>query len=174
MPTDAAPPVEYDDVFHVTVRGGISPYYSLNFATVGVEGAFRVAGPLHVIAGAEMYVVKRTPPPNVQLETGQYYTWEQIIPLNAGALYEFGKGPVQPYVGADLLVATYYNDDTRSYLAMGARLRGGVDWMLLPHLGLNANLALGTWSGSKWESVEVGIRPFGLLPQLSAGALVAF
>ena len=174
MPTDAAPPPEYEDIVHVTVRGGISPYFSLNFATVGVEGAFRVAGPLHVIAGAEMYVVKRTPPPNVQLETGDYFVWEQIIPVSAGAVYEFGDGPVQPYAGLDLIVASYYKDDSKSYLAMGARLRGGVDWMLSPHLGLNANLAVGTWSGSKWENVEVGIRSFGILPQISAGALVAF
>ena len=45
--------------------------------------------------------------------------------------------------------------------------------MVNPHFGLNANVALGTWSGSKWSNVEVGIKPFGLLPQLSAGALVA-
>lgn len=174
MPTDAAPAPEYEDIVHVTVRGGISPYYSLNFATVGVEGAFRVAGQFHVVAGAEVYVVKRTPPPAIQLATGDYYVWEQIVPISAGGVYEFLTGPVQPYGGADLIVASYYNDSTGSYLSFGARLRGGVDFMVNPHFGLNANVALGTWSGSKWSNVEVGIKPFGLLPQLSAGALVAF
>lgn len=169
-----AEPVEYEDIVHVTVRGGISPYYSLTFTTVGVEGAFRVASGFHVVAGVEVYVVKRTPPPFIQLRDGEYFVWEELIPISAGGVYEFLDGPVQPYAGADLIVVSYYSDSDRSYLAMGARLRGGVDFMLIPNFGLNANVALGTWSGSKWQNVEVGIKPFGLLPQISAGALVAF
>ena len=102
MPTDAAPAPEYEDIVHVTVRGGISDDYSLNFADSGGRRSVPCCGA--VPRGGRRGGVRREAyaAAAIQLATGDYYVWEQIVPISAGGgVYEFLTGPVQPYGGAD-------------------------------------------------------------------------
>ncbi|MEQ1503521.1 MAG: hypothetical protein ABMB14_14890 [Myxococcota bacterium] len=172
MPTDT--PVEYDHQVQIAARVGYCRYDSFGFTTGGAEVGVRVAGGLHVIGGAELFVVKRVLSPEKQIETGLYSVWNQLLPLNLGAVYVFGDDKLLPYAGADLITASYLQEDSKSYFAFGGRLRGGIDYMLASHVGLNLNLAVGAWAGSKWDVVEEGTASFGLLPQVSAGVMFAF
>ena len=46
--------------------------------------------------------------------------------------------------------------------------------MVTPQFGLNLNLAVGVWSGSRWGEVQEGIGNSGVLPQLSLGTVISF
>jgi hypothetical protein len=172
MPADTPAP-EYHAAAQVSVRAGYCRYYSFGFITGGAEVAVRTVSNLHVLAGVEVYTTRQVNSPEVALDTGVYAEWNQVVPVNVGAMYEFSQGMVQPYAGADLIVASYYRSD-KSYYAVGARARGGIDLMFIEHIGLNLNVALGAWGGSQWDTVETGTGSFGLLPQISAGTVIAF
>lgn len=169
MPADA-PDSGYHAPAQVSLRGGYCRYYSFGFLTVGGEAAVRVVGNLHVLAGVEVFAVRRVNPSEIALATGVYSYWDQVVPLNLGVMYEFIDGPVQPYAGLDAIAGSYYQGN----FAIGGRVRGGVDVMVIEHLGLNLNVAVGAWSGSEWGKVETGTGTFGLLPQISAGTVIAF
>ena len=160
----------YDHFAQITVRGGYSRYYSFGFLTAGGELSLEVVDELQVVVGAEVYSVRRKLPPEVALRTGIYAEWAQVLPINIGAVYDIPLGRVQPYVGADIIFAKIYETS----FAAGGRLRGGLDVMIVPNFGVNANLALGAWSGKRWPELEPGIGATGVLPQVSLGTLVAF
>jgi len=46
--------------------------------------------------------------------------------------------------------------------------------MIVRSGGLNGDLALGGWGGGEWEQIELGVKNAGLLPQFSAGTVIAF
>jgi hypothetical protein len=46
--------------------------------------------------------------------------------------------------------------------------------MIIDSFGLNVNIGLGMWSGKNWPLIEQGVGSTGLLPQVSAGTVVAF
>lgn len=167
--------VDHPHVVQVTVRGGYCRYYSFGFVTGGGEVAVNTVGPLQVVAGVELFAVKRIPPPEYQLQSSVYSEWNNVVPMNLGALLAFPVGRLQPYVGADAVVAPYYKDGPTQHFALGGRLRGGLDVMVVDrYFGVNANLALGVWHGDRWTELQDGLHNTGPLPQISLGAFVGF
>ncbi|HHO52376.1 MAG TPA: hypothetical protein ENK18_16270 [Deltaproteobacteria bacterium] len=168
--TLTTPAYAQDNLGQLTLRGGYAKYYAFDFITGGAEAAVRVLDNLHVVAGLETYSVNRDLPPDVALIEGQLTKWNTIFPINAGALYKFQiVDIVEPYAGADLILSQY----TDTAWAVGARARGGLDVMFIDNLGANVNLALGGWSGQRWEELQPGLKSAGLLPQISGGIVLA-
>ena len=102
-----------------------------------------------------------------------------MFPINAGVIYKasVADGRVKPYGGADLVFARYYAGEEGSGLgsiAVGARARGGADIMIVRNFGLTADIAIGGWGGGDWVIIEEGVKNAGLLPQFSAGTVLAF
>ena len=155
--------------FGLAFRGGYSKYFSFGFITFGGEAAIP-AGPVHLVAGIEVYAVNRQVPEDLWAEVGKISEWNTIFPVNFGVVYKIGDGMAQPYVGADVIAVNYFE----SSFAAGARARGGLDIMVTPQFGLNLNLAVGMWSGSRWGEVQEGIGNSGVLPQVSLGTVIAF
>ncbi|MBX2799453.1 MAG: hypothetical protein KTR31_17390 [Myxococcales bacterium] len=158
----------------LTLRGGYAKFYAFNFGTAGLEAAVRTVAGLHVVAGAELYAVNVVLPPDQQLETGDFSRWNTLLPFNVGAVYKLDIGPMlRPYGGADLIFAQYYRSVDAADWAAGARLRLGADVMLHKHIGLNANVSVGGWSGQRWDDLKAGLPNGGWLPQISAGVVAA-
>ncbi|MEN0067177.1 MAG: hypothetical protein AAGA48_33910 [Myxococcota bacterium] len=159
----------------LTARGGYTNYSRLHFVTGEAEVAFRVVSKLHVVAGAAVYGVQLTPPVQRQLETGKLKEWAALAPFHAGVRFQFPvlSNELYPFVGADLLTGRYYQSDDGGAWALGARLRGGVDWMFLDPLGLHANVGFGVWTGDRWGELATGLPTTGVLPQLSVGLTYA-
>jgi hypothetical protein len=164
------------NTMQISFRGGYSKYFVFDFATVGAELAVPVYDGLHLLAGVEGYAVNRVLPPELQRATGIYSEWNTIFPANIGAMYKFTpKGSIaQPYVGGDVIFAQYYKDEIGSDWAGGARLRGGLDIMIVKNFGLNLNVGVGGWTGKNWSLIENGLQQSGLLPQASGGTVIAF
>jgi len=168
------PEPEYHDTVEITARGGYSRYYAFGLYTTGLEVSARVVANLHPVLGAELFVVRRVYPPAVALEKGVYNDWELLYPVNVGAIYKFSDGQFQPYAGAELVFVDYYHDATKHYIATGGRVRGGLDFEIIDHLALNANVNLGAWSGSQWSTVDQDLKNTGIIGELSAGVVVGF
>jgi hypothetical protein len=127
------------------------------------------------VVGVESYSVQRALPPEFQVPGQPIYTWNTIYPINVGMAYKINTGTiVVPYVGADAIFVQYYKDEIGADWAGGARARGGVDVMLAKNFGLNANLAVGGWTGKNWTLIDATIGNSGLLPQINAGTVIAF
>jgi hypothetical protein len=163
------------NTMQITVRGGYAKYFVFDFATVGGEVAVPVAGNFHLLAGLEGYAVNRVLPLELQIATGIESEWNTIFPVNLGGMYKFTPpGIAQPYVGADVIFVQYYKDEIGADWAGGARVRGGCDFMIIDNFGLNVNLAVGGWTGKNWSLIQDGVGQSGLLPQVSAGTVIAF
>ncbi|MEZ4322712.1 MAG: hypothetical protein R3F61_34915 [Myxococcota bacterium] len=159
----------------LTVRGGYSRYYAFNFITAGAEVGVPLTKGLMAVAGIEAYSVQRELPPAAQVPGQPIYQWNTIYPMNLGLSYKFKTGTMfVPYVGADAIFVQYYKDAVGADWAGGARAKGGVDVMLAKNFGLNANLAVGGWTGKNWTLIEPTIGNSGLLPQINAGTVFAF
>ncbi|MEQ1572404.1 MAG: hypothetical protein ABMA64_42680 [Myxococcota bacterium] len=158
----------------LAARGGLNRFGSWNMLTAGVEAQGYVTPALRVVVGKEVFTVRRVLPPELQLDSGVYSEWESIWPWSAGALYGFDLGRADPYAGVDLVAARYLKDRDGSEWSLGGRLRGGVDLELVPHLAYNANLAIGLWSGERWDVIEAGLPNTGLVAQISTGLAVSF
>jgi hypothetical protein len=161
-------------VLQLTARGGFTKYYKFNFLSGGGEAAVAVYDGLHLMAGMEVYGVKRVLPPDLQVKTGIYSQWNYIFPMNVGLMYKFPLGMAQPYVGADMIFVQYYKDAFGADWAGGGRVRTGADFMVIPNFGFNVNLAVGAWTGQNWGLIEQGVGKTGLLPEISAGTVFAF
>ena len=163
------------NTMQITARGGYAKYFAFDFATVGAEVAVPVAGAFHLMAGIEGYAVNRVLPLELQQQTGIISEWNTIFPVNLGGMYKFTPpGIAQPYVGGDIIFVQYYKDEIGADWAGGARLRGGCDFMIIDNFGLNLNVAIGAWTGQNWSLIEEGVGQTGVLPQVSAGTVVAF
>ena len=164
------------ETVNITARAGYSTYYKFQFVTGGAEvGVAPLPVPLNFVLGIEVYNVQRTLPPDIQVQTGQIFEWNQIFPLNAGLLYRIDTGSnLRPYIGADGILVQYYRDEVGGDWAAGPRARGGVDYFFNQNFGLNVNVAAGLWVGQNWPLIEPGVGQSGLLPQVSAGAVAAF
>lgn len=158
----------------VTGRGGYSKYYGFNFFTGGGEVGVAAAGGLHLVAGFEVFAVRRVLPPDIAAQTLIYAEWNTIYPGNVGFLYKFPVGIAQPYVGADAIFVQYYKDEVGADWAGGARFRTGIDLMFVRNFGLNVNVAAGGWYGQNWPLIEQGTGAGGFLPQVSGGTVIAF
>jgi hypothetical protein len=159
----------------LAARGGASQYGPwFPILTVGGEARVGVAGPIWAIAGQELYEVKRVLPPEVALDTGLYSEWEGMWGWNLGAVWSTEISKFRPYAGADLVAVRYYADLRGSYFAVGGRARGGVDISLIPHLGVDADVAIGAWGGKKWSQIETGAPDGGPVWKFGVGPVVTF
>lgn len=159
----------------LTARGGYTNYSRLHFVTGEAEVAVRVVSGLHAVAGIAVYGVELEPPPQRQLETGKLTEWAALAPIHVGARYQVGflDDLLMPFVGVDALTGQYYQGADGVDWAFGARLRAGLDVMVLEQLGVHANFGLGVWSGDRWSDLETGVPNAGPLPQVSLGVTLA-
>ena len=162
--------------FTLTAKGGYSYYTPFNFGTIGAEGGIRAVGGLYFVVGVDLYIVRRQLPPELIAQGRAPIESNFIVPVNAGFLYRFDAGRVKPYLGADFIFSQYYLDPTTNAnkFTFGARGRAGVDIMITSNFGLNADLALGGWSGNDWQSVDPRAPNSGFLPHASAGFVLGF
>ncbi len=157
----------------LTGRLGYSNFQVLNFLTYGVEGAFQVQDTLAVVAGLEAYSVRRALPPELVPEGQPAVQWNTILPFNLGMLYKPSTSDIRPYVGAGAQLIPGYVKSIGA-MAFGFRARGGVDFILADNFGLNLNAAAGIWSGEHFGEVQEGLKPVGLVPQISGGTIFIF
>lgn len=157
----------------VTGRLGYSRFQSFNFVTYGGEIAVHPIDNLALLAGIEGYSVRRDVPQELQDAGAPPVVWNSIMPINIGAVYKFLNDPARPYVGGDLLIIPGYVQDA-SGAATGLRIRGGVDLMVNETFGFNLNGALGIWSGKEFDQLDAEFATSAMVPQFSAGTVVAF
>ncbi|MEZ4239849.1 MAG: hypothetical protein R3F59_27570 [Myxococcota bacterium] len=183
------PPLLADDFDHdltVTARGTVASLLSWNvheahrfddhrtfsFQGLGAEAALHLGEGVEAVAGIGVLQAVVAVPPDRQGDLGVDHAVAVSYPVNLGFLVKPMR-EWQPYFGADALFARYPVDAGRSGTALGGRLRVGSDYMLGPHIGLNLDAALGGWGGAPREWVEREMRNGGILPQLSAGVVLA-
>jgi hypothetical protein len=184
--TQAGSTASFDDAptaVQIALRGGYSPYYNLGFVTAGGEVSVSLGGTgVHLVGGVEAWNVNRQIPPEYQVLAGRTTEWNTIFPVSCGLVYKLGvgSGRVKPYAGGDVIGAQYYVplDETGnragSRWSWGVRARGGVDLMVQRSFGFNLNVAVGAWTGGDWDIIQKDVRNAGLLPQVSAGTVLAF
>ena len=162
------------DPVSVAIRAGYCSYQLFDFITAGLELGLPVGHGVYVLAGFESYSVQRTIPPGLQVD-GKATEWNTIYPLDLGVAYKLDLGAARPYFGGDFIaVQYYYNEDNKASWSVGARARGGLDYMVSDMVGLNLNVAVGWWRGSDWNRIQRDVTESGLIPQISAGVVMAF
>jgi len=155
----------------ITARGGYSRYQTLGFVSYGAEAAIPLTSSMYLRMGAEAFSVKREIPVQYQVAGGPLYTWETILPIGFGLYYQRTATNVRPYVGGDLTITPYTADFK---VAPGFRVRGGADFMIVDNFGFNLNLGAGFWYGADLARVADNMSAAGLVPQISAGTVLAF
>lgn len=162
-------------------RVGYSRYFDFNFLTYGGEISIPVAPVVHILAGLEGFSTQRqygeqacqklADDAEVDVEDYDCNPWQTILPVNVGVIYKSTKSRVRPYGGIDFTFTPY---TTVPDIALGARARGGADFMIADSFGLNLNLSVGIMWGEKLEQTQEGIQNLGLIPQVSGGTIVQF
>jgi hypothetical protein len=187
------PELQYNDVGQ---RFG-----GFHFGTVGAELGVRAAAGLFIVAGIDLHIVQRGLPPDEAALVGKATETNFIYPVNAGLLYRFKAGRVQPYIGADVIFShirtecitlagdgcAVYSDPTtrgtvtqgvdyvlKQHWTVGGRGRLGLDIMLSPHIGFNADVALGYWRSSDWPNLDLRQPAGGFLPHVAGGLVFSF
>jgi hypothetical protein len=157
----------------ITGRLGYSRFQAFNFVTYGAEIGVHPIDNLVVLGGIEGYSVRRDVPQELQDRGAPPVVWNSILPINVGAAYKFLNDPVRPYVGGDMLIIPGYVQDAQG-AAIGLRVRGGLDIMVNENFGFNLNGALGIWTGREFDQLDDEFSSSAMVPQFSAGTVVAF
>lgn len=160
-------------------RAGGMSYDALVFVTYGVELAVPVAGGLHIVAGIEGASTNRqytdaqrqAVADDNGIDKDDVQDWNMILPMNVGAVYKAAVGIVHPYGGLDLSITPYTPD---FQVAVGARARGGADFMFVDSFGVNADLALGFLAGDQFETIQKDLPAAGFFPEGRVGAVLVF
>lgn len=164
----------------LTGRVGFAKFGStLGFVTWGAEAGIPVSESLRFVAGAEGYSVDRNFTDEQRayiaeqqgIDESQVPDWNTILPVNAGVVWHKASGTAQPYAGADLTLTPYTADFD---IAVGFRGRFGLDVMVARNFGFNMNVSAGIVSGSRLAETQDGMQNTNLVPQFSAGTVVAF
>ncbi len=164
----------------LTGRVGFAKFGStLGFVTWGAEAGIPVSESLRFVAGAEGYSVDRNFTDEQRayiaeqqgIDESQVPDWNTILPVNAGIVWHKASGTAQPYAGADLTLTPYTADFD---IAVGFRGRFGLDIMVARNFGFNMNVSAGIVSGSRLAETQDGMQNTNLVPQFSAGTVVAF
>ena len=161
-------------------RVGAAQFQELGFVTFGLEVAVMTNDHVAVVAGIEPHSTKRSLPPAL-LEPGQPSTqWNTIVPVNFGVQYHLGQASVRPYVGGDVIIIPGYVAEVEGVeleggtTAGGARVRGGLNFLLADGFALNLNVSAGMWSGKDFDAVQRDLEDSAAVPQLSGGTLIRF
>ena len=125
------------------------------------------------MVGAEACATKRLISSEFLQEGESPIQWNTIIPINVGALYHFDMESIQPYVGGDLIFIPGYVREASS-MAMGARIRSGVNFPVAEKLYFNINMSIGVWSGEDFKAVQADLTSLGFVPQISGGTSFLF
>ena len=163
----------------IGVGVGFTQFQSLSFVTYGGELVYRPVAKVAFVGGAHAYSVHRNLPADLVASGEPTTTWNTIFPLNFGARYYFRAAKVDPYLGGEgILIPGYVRasptQDTGSNLAGGARVRGGINYLVNPTVALNADVALAYLSGENFQYVEDGMKKAGVAPQISVGTVFLF
>ncbi len=161
----------HDPRVGITARAGYSRYQAWNFVSYGAEVAIPVSDTIFVQIGLAGYSVNRDVPTELQAEIGSEKIWNTIVPFNLGFIYQGSKSNIRPYGGLDITLTPY----TRTFkVALGARARVGVDFMIVETFGINVNTGLVVWYGSDFDLIEEGVSEFGFIPSINAGTVLKF
>ncbi len=159
--------------FGIAGRMGFTKFQALNFFTYGFEGSYQIQDTLAVVAGLEAHSTRRLLDPTKVPEGEPAIEWNTILPFNLGLLYRPTMGSWRPYGGAGMQFIPGYVKSAGG-MAIGLRARGGLDYIITDYLGLNVNLALGMWTGKKFDQVQDGLKKAGFVPQFSGGTVFLF
>lgn len=159
--------------FSVAGRLGFAKFQTLNFFTYGLEGAYQIQDVLAVVAGIEPHSTRRLLDPATVDEDELAVEWNTILPFNIGAMYKPTFDSWRPYAGGGLQFIPGYVKSTGG-MAIGLRVRGGVEYLINDFIALNANLALGMWTGKEFDKVQEGLKKAGFVPQFSVGTVFLF
>ena len=154
-------------------RLGYANFQGLGFVTYGAEVSFLATEKLAIIGGVEAYSTRRAVPQELQEQGAPPEVWNTILPFNAGLVYRFLTGSVQPYAGGDVVMIPGYVKDAGG-LATGLRIRAGADFMVTDGFGFNLNTSLGMWAGQNFDQVATAASNAAFTPQFSAGTVVHF
>ena len=154
-------------------RLGYANFQGLSFVTYGAEVSFLATSKLAIIAGVEAYSTRRDVPLELQEQGAPPEVWNTILPFNAGLVYRFLDGSVQPYAGGDVIMIPGYVKDEGG-LATGLRIRAGADFLVTDGFGFNLNTSLGMWAGQNFDQVETASTNAAFTPQFSAGTVLHF
>jgi len=161
----------HDPRVGITARAGYSRYQTWNFVSYGAEVSIPVSDTIYVQIGLAGYSVNRDVPEELQESIGSDKIWNTIVPFNLGFIYQGTKSNIRPYGGLDITLTPY----TRTFkVALGARARLGVDFMIVETFGININTGLGVWYGSDFDLIEEGVSEFGFIPSINAGTVLKF
>ena len=165
----------YGDVkARVTARIGVSKFQTLPaFITYGGEISYFPIPYFDIVVGAEGFATRRLISSDLLEEGESTQQWNTILPINVGGLYHFDMESIIPYIGADIVMLPGYVREASS-MAMGMRLRTGIDFPVADTLHFNINLAVGFLSGKDFQLVQADLQSFGALPQFSAGTSFLF
>ena len=158
----------------VTGRVGVSKFQTLPpFITYGGEISYFPIPNFDIIVGAEAYATRRLIS-SEQLTNGESNRqWNTVLPINIGGLYHVDMEAIIPYIGADLVMLPGYVRDANS-MAMGLRLRTGVDFPIVTNVHFNINISAGFWYGEDFKLVQSDLQSFGGIPQFSGGISFLF
>lgn len=153
-------------------RMGYARFQFMNFITYGLEASFQVQEVLAVVAGFDAHSTRRLIPPELVPVGQPAVQWNTLVPMNAGLLYRPSGRDIRPYAGAGVTIVPGYVKEANA-VAFGVHARGGVDYRVTEHFGINLNVNLGMWAGTEWYRIQ-GLMNTGMATQIGAGTLLAF
>ena len=165
----------YEDIkARVTARIGVSKFQTLPaFITYGGEISYFPIPNFDIVVGAEAFATRRLISSDMLEEGESPQQWNTILPVNIGGLYHMDMEAILPYIGADIVMLPGYVRESSS-MAMGLRLRTGIDFPVADTLHFNINISAGFLSGADFQLVQADLQSFGALPQFSAGTSFLF
>ena len=164
----------------LTGKVGGGNFQSLNFITYGGEVGVHVSEAVSINIGGEGYATNQKMP--VYDEDGEdtglvSNSWRVIIPLSLGVQIHFPGTIAKPYVGVDVQGIPGYAGPGSGF-AMGAKLRGGSNFMITDAFGFNLNVSAAYWSGKYFtlipDTMGGTLSNSGIVPQVSLGTVVTF
>lgn len=117
---------------------------------------------------------------NLDVDSINPNPWNHIVPINVGLQYKYVGNTVHPYVGLDLMLipnavdTSQVDSEAALDMAVGARARAGVDFMVSEGFGFNLDLGVSYIGGSSLGMVDESLSKGGLAPQPSAGIVFRF
>jgi hypothetical protein len=144
---------------------------TLTFVTYGGEIDVPLGNGLMFRAGIEGHSTQRqVPGPIQELQDLDETIWNTITPVHAGLGYQFGKARVKPHLGGEVLVTPYAKEGFE--VALGGRVRAGLDLMVTRGFGIKLDGSWGILYGSEFEMIEQGLGSLNTAPQLTIGTII--
>lgn len=157
-----------------TPRIGLAKFQTIPvFFQIGLEWSRRIDSLYAVVFGVESYSARRVISYEQLIEGQSNVQWNTLIELHVGFHRRQKIKGIEAYFGCDLLMLPNYIRSSGS-TAFGARIRGGFDLPVSKTFYININSSLGFWSGKYFQLVQADLNSFGLIPNVSIGAVFRF